>query len=155
MTNLNNDHQNNFVSFLQHNQPIPPNPHPDLEQQLLDSLEPRRNSRKRYFKSSWIIANGNNPIKGQMPKWMQGLKAYNRMSIPVKLIATGFLFTFVSFTLKTPKIALEPKDLENFLVKNWQNTLDKNNYTATEETEAYWLLPVISEPEPTLSISAQ
>ncbi len=155
MTNLNNDHQNNLVSFLRHNKPIPPNPHPNLEQQLFDSLEPRKNSQKSYFKTSWIIPNATNPIGEQVPKWIQTLRAYTRMSVPVKLITTGFLFTFVSFGLRTPQIALEPKDLENFLVRNWQNTLDNNNYTATEETEAYWLLPVISEPQPTLSISAQ
>ena len=155
MTNLNNDHHNNLVSFLQHNKPIPPNPNPNLEQQLFDSLEPQKNSRKSYFKAPWIILNTVKPIRGQVPKWMQELRSYTKISVPIKLIATGFLFTFVSFSLKTPQIALEPKDLENFLVRNWQNTLDNNNYSATEETEAYWLLPVISEPQPTLSISAQ
>ena len=155
MTNLNKDHQNNLVSFLRHNKPIPPNPHPNLEQQLFESLEPRKNSQKSYWKTSWIIPNATNPIGEQVPKWIQVLRAYTRMSVPVKLISTGFLFTFVSFGLKTPQIALEPKDLDNFLVRNWQNTLGSNNYTATEETEASWLLPVISEPQPTLSISAQ
>ena len=155
MTNLNNDHQHNLVSFLRHNKPIPPNPHPNLEQQLFDSLEPKKTRRQRNLKTSWIIPNTTNPIGEQVPKWIQVIRAYTRMSVPVKLITTGFLFTFVSFGLRTPQIALEPKDLENFLVRNWQNTLDNNNYTATGETEAYWLLPVISEPQPTLSISAQ
>lgn len=128
MTNLNNDHQNNLVSFLRHNKPLPPRANPNLEQQLFDSLEPRTGNRKSSFKATWTIKSA---------------------------IATGFFFTSVSFSLKTPQIALEPKDLENFLVGNWQNTLDNNNYTATEETEAYWLLPVISEPQPILSVSTQ
>ncbi|MGB5631857.1 MAG: hypothetical protein WBM44_00040 [Waterburya sp.] len=128
MTNFNNDHQNNLVSFLRHNTPLPPSAHVNLEQKVFDSLEPRKNSRKGYFKA---------------PRTIPGA------------IATGFLFTSLSFGLKTPQIALEPKDLENFLVGNWQNTLDSNSYTAAEETEAYWLLPVISEPQPTLSVSAQ
>lgn len=128
MSNLPPDRQNNLVSFLRHNQPIPPKPHPDLEQKLFDSLEPRANrARKRYFKTIWTIPGA---------------------------IATGFLFTSVSFGLKTPRIALEPKDLDNFLVKNWQNTL-VNSYTAIEETEAHWLLPTVYEPQPTLSVSAQ
>lgn len=126
MKNLHNDRQNNLVSFLRQNQPLPPKVHPDLEQQLFDSLEPRQNSRKSCF--TWTIHGA---------------------------IATGFLFTSVNFSLRTPRIALEPKDLENFLVKNWHNTLNNGSYTATEETEAYWLLPVTSEPQPALSVSAQ
>lgn len=78
------------------------------------------------------------------------------ISAPAKLIATGFLFTSVSFSLKTPQVALEPKDLENFLVGNWKNTLENNSYTSTKEAEAYWLLPTISEPQqPILSVSSQ
>ena len=128
MSNLPHDRQNNLVSFLRHNQPIPPQPYPDLEQKLIDSLEPRANrARKRYFKTTWTIPGA---------------------------IATGFLFTSVSFGFKTPRIALEPKDLDNFLVKNWQDTLG-NSYAAIEETESHWLLPNVYEPQPTLSVSAQ
>ena len=128
MTNLHNDRQNNLVSFLRHNQPLPPEAHPCLEQQLMDALEPRAKAKKSRFKVTWTIPSA---------------------------IATGFLFTSVSFGLKTPRVALEPKDLENFLVKNWQNTIDNNSYTVTEETEAYWLLPTVSEAQPALSLSAQ
>lgn len=128
MSNPHDDNRNNLVSFLRQNQPIPPQAHPDLERQLMESLEPRTSSNKRYSKSRWTIPSA---------------------------IATGFLFTSVSFSVKTPRIALEPKDLENFLVKNWQNTLGENSYTAIEETEAYWLLPSVTEPQPALSVSAQ
>ncbi|MEL6495265.1 MAG: hypothetical protein AAFQ41_09100 [Cyanobacteria bacterium J06623_7] len=128
MTNLPNDRQNNLVSFLRHNQPLAPDAHPHLEQQLIDALPPHAKARKLPFKVTWKIPGA---------------------------IATGFLFTSVSFGLRTPRIALEPKDLENFLVKNWQNTLNNNSYTAIEETEAYWLLPTVSEPQQTLSVSAQ
>ena len=125
MSDLRNNKRNNLVSFLRHNQPIPPIANPNLEQQLIESLEPRI-SRKRGY--TWTIPSA---------------------------IATGFLFTSVSFGLRTPRVALEPKDLENFLVRNWQNTLSHNNFTTIEETEAYWLLPTISEPQPALSVSAQ
>lgn len=125
MTNLPNDNRNNLVSFLRHNQPIPPSAQPNLEQKIMDSLEPRA-KRKRYFKTTWTIPSA---------------------------IATGFLFTSVNFGWKTPRVATEPKDLENFLVNNWQNTL--NNSTAVEETEAYWLLPTVSQSQPALSVSAQ
>lgn len=128
MSNPHDDNRNNLVSFLRQNQPIPPQAHPDLERQLMESLEPRKSSNKRYFKSGWTIPSA---------------------------IATGFLFTSVSFSVRTPRIALEPKDLENFLVKNWQNTLGENSYSAIEETEAYWLLPTVTEPQPALSVSAQ
>ncbi len=124
MTNLHNDNQNNLVSFLRHNQPIPPEAHPDLEQQLIDSLEPRQTNKRRYCKITWTIPGA---------------------------IATGFLFTSVSFTIKTPRMALEPKDLENFLVKNWHNTLSNQGYSAPGETEADWLLPNVSEAQPSLS----
>ena len=127
MTNLHNDRKNNLVSFLRHNQPLPPDAHPNLEQQLMDALPPRAKTKKLRFKAAWTIPSA---------------------------IATGFLFTSVSF-VKTPRIALEPKDLENFLVKNWQNTLNNNSHTATEDTEAYWLLPTVSESQPALSVSAQ
>lgn len=128
MSNPHDDNRNNLVSFLRQNQPIPPQAHPDLERQLMASLEPRTSSNRRYSKSRWTIPGA---------------------------IATGFLFTSVSFSVRTPRIALEPKDLENFLVKNWQNTLGENSYTAIEETEAHWLLPNVTEPQPALSVSAQ
>ena len=128
MTNLPNERQNNLVSFLRDHQPLPPAAHPDLEQRLFDSLEPRTTHRKNSFKTIWSIPSA---------------------------IATGFLFTSVSFGWKTPRIALEPKDLENFLVKNWHNTLESSDFNHSEITEAQWLLPVVVEPNPTLSVSAQ
>ena len=128
MSNLHDDNRNNLVSFLRQNQPIPPKAHPGLEQQIMDSLEPRANYSRRCFKTGWTIPGA---------------------------IATGFLFTSVSFGVRTPRVALEPKDLENFIVKNWQNTLSDNGYGTIEETEAYWLLPTVVESKPALSISAQ
>jgi len=128
MTNLHQDNQNNLVSFLRHNQPLPPNVSPHLEQQLINSLEPHPKQRKLRFKAAWTVP---------------------------RAIATGFLFTSVSFSLKTPRIALEPKDLENFLVKNWHNTLNSHSYTVTEEMEADWLLPSVVEPQPALAVSVQ
>jgi hypothetical protein len=139
MTNLHNDHKDNLVSFLRHNQPIPPVPSPNLEQRLIDSLEPQA-KKSLGFKTTKIGSRLPDQIK---------------LSMPVKLIATGFLFTSVSFGIKTPQTVLEPNDLDNFFVKNWQNTLDSKSYTAMEEPEAYWLLPTISESEPALSVSAQ
>ncbi|MEM8673969.1 MAG: hypothetical protein AAGF83_08890 [Cyanobacteria bacterium P01_G01_bin.67] len=128
MTNLNNNQQNNLVSFLRGNCPLPPDADPDLEQRLFDSLEPRTTEGKNRLKAVWTIPSA---------------------------IATGFLFTSVSFGLRTPRIAIEPKDFENFLVRNWQNTLENNGYSAIEETEAQWLLPVVTDPNSTLSVSAQ
>lgn len=138
MTNLNKDQQNNLVSFLRQNQPVPCNPRDDLEQHLIDSLEPRPQHRRLRFKVIWTI-----------PVTMT-------FRAPVKLIATGFLVTSVSFGLKTPRTALEPKDLENFLVSNWYGTVDSEKYTAMEKTEAYWLLPTASKSksQPALSVLA-
>lgn len=148
MTNLNNDHQNNLVSFLRQNKPLPPQARPNFEQELLDSLEPQIQSPRSYFHTALTIS-------GKIT-----LQAYNklsdtcpRLSLPAKLIATGFLMTSFSWSFKTPQIALEPKDLENFLVKNWQNTLE-NSYSSTAEMEAYWLLPDVVEEQPVLSVSS-
>ncbi|MEM8719319.1 MAG: hypothetical protein AAGE84_08415 [Cyanobacteria bacterium P01_G01_bin.39] len=126
MTNLHNDHQNNFASFLRDNQPLPPDAHPNFEQQLFDSLELRKTNRNKYLRVAWTIPSA---------------------------IVTSFLFTSVSLTFRTPRIALEPKDLENFIVRNWQSTLGNTGYNAIEETEAQWLLPLVADPAPTLSVS--
>lgn len=126
MSNLRNDKKNNLVSFLRHNRPHPPDAHPDLERRLLEALEPRSQQRKLRFKAAWTVPGA---------------------------IATGFLFTSISFAFKTPRLALEPKDMENFVVGNWHNTFEDNSYTAAEDTEAYWLLPTVSE-QPALSVSA-
>ncbi|MEL6438444.1 MAG: hypothetical protein AAFQ80_04175 [Cyanobacteria bacterium J06621_8] len=128
MTNLPNKPQNNLVSFLRDHQPLPPAAASDLEARIFNSLEPPTASRQNGFKVAWKIPSA---------------------------IATGFLFTSVSLGWRTPQIALEPKDLENFLVGNWQNTLQNNDFTASEVTEAQWLLPAVVEPQPTLSVSAQ
>jgi len=128
MTNLHPDRQNNLVSFLRHNQPVPPEASPQLEQQLFASLEPHPKPRRLRFKIAWIPG----------------------------AIATGFVFTSISFGFRTPRIALEPKDLEKFLVKNWHNTVGHNSYTTTENMAADWLLPNSSESQqPTLAIYAQ
>ena len=126
MTNLHNDHQNNFVGFLRDNQPLPPDAHPNFEQQLFDSLELRKTNRNKYLRIAWTIPSA---------------------------IITSFLFTSVSIALRPPRIALEPKDLENFLVGNWQSTLENTGYNAIEETEAQWLLPLVAEPGSTVSVS--
>ncbi|PSB10696.1 hypothetical protein C7B62_08345 [Pleurocapsa sp. CCALA 161] len=136
MTNLHKDQQNNLVSFLRHNQPVPSNPRADLEQDLIDSLEPHPQHRRLSFKVIWTI-----PVT-------------ITLRVPVKLIATGFLVTSVSLGVKTPRTALEPKDLENFLVSNWYGTVDSDKYTANEKTEAYWLLPTASKSQPALSVLA-
>lgn len=127
MTNL---HKNNFVSFLRHNQPLPPDASPQLEQQLIDTLEPQAKQYKIRFKAAWTVPGA---------------------------IATGFLFTSVSFSLKTPRIALEPKDVDNFLVKNWHNTLGNNSYSysATEDMPADWLLPNTADLQPALATSVR
>ena len=138
MTNLPNDNQHNLISFLNHNKPTPPEAHKDLEKVIMNSLEPQisqRNFNYRVLIKSITKAISNSAL--------------------VRLAATSFLFTSVSFCLKTPRIAIEPKDLENFLVKNWHDTLQTNSYTTVEKTEAYWLLPIITESAPSLSVSAQ
>lgn len=126
MTNLHNDHRNNFASFLRDNQPLAPDAQPNFEQQLFDSLELRKTNRNKYLRVAWTIKSA---------------------------IVTSFLFTSLSITLRTPRIALEPKDLENFIVRNWQSTLGNTGYNAIEETEAQWLLPLVADPTPTVSVS--
>ena len=127
MSNLHDNNHNNLVNFLRQNQPGAPDAHQDLEQRIFDSLEPRTHKTKKLY-----------------------LK--NLCSIP-SAIATGILFTSIGL-IKTPRVAIEPKDLDNFLVKNWQSTFDTPTYTTAEETEAYWLLLTPPPSKPALS-SAQ
>lgn len=128
MTNLNNDKHQNIVSFLRQNRPIPPHAKPDLEQRIMDSIQPRSNrEQKLCVKYTWTIP---------------------------KVIATGFLLTSVNFGIRTPRIAVEPKDLENFLVNNWNDILDHDHHAAAGEAETYWLLPAVHEPPQALSVSA-
>ena len=129
MTNSHKNNQNNLVFFLRQNKPIPPQAYPDLEQTIIDSLEPRKLKERKYYKTvTWTIPSA---------------------------IATGFLFTTVSFTVRTPRIAIEPNDLENFLVNNWHDTLNAQYSNTTNSSEASWLLPTLSESKQALSLSSQ
>ena len=129
MTNSHNRDKTNFVAFLRQNQPIPPQACLDLEQQIIDSLEPRKFRERRCYKTvTWTIPSA---------------------------IATGFLFTTVSFGVRTPRVAIEPQDLENFLVNNWQDTFYTYNASAIDNHEADWLLPNVSKSERALSVSAK
>ena len=129
MTNSHKNNQNNLVFFLRQNKPIPPQAYPDLEQTIIDSLEPRKLKERKYYKTvTWTIPSA---------------------------IATGFLFTTVSFTVRTPRIAIEPNDLENFLVNNWHDTLNAQSSNTTNSSEASWLLPTLSESKQALSLSSQ
>ena len=136
MTNLPNNERQDFLSFLQQNQPIPPQASANLEQNIVDALEVRSSDHHQFWKSMQIL--------------MKAIALHN----PLKFITTGFLFICFSFNFKTPRIAIEPKDLENFLVKNWQDTLHKNSFGAIEEAEAHLLLPATTETQSALSISA-
>ena len=127
MTNLNDNNHNNLISFLRQNQPIAPDADLDLEQQIFDSLEPRTDKPKKFYLKIWTIPSA---------------------------IATGFLFTSIGLGFRTPRIASEPKDIENFLIKNWHSTLNTQTYNTAEETEAYWLLLTTPPSQPALS-SAQ
>ena len=129
MNNSHNDNKNNLVSFLRHNQPSPPQASSDLEQRIINSLESRKFKDSRYYKTVTL-------------------------TIPSAL-ATGFLFATVSLGVRTPRLAIEPQDLENFIVNNWQDTLNANNAAFINDSEIDWFLPEVSEPEPTLSISAK
>ena len=93
----------------------------------MESLEPRRaRERKRSRTVTWTLPSA---------------------------IATGFLFTTVSFGVRTPRIAVEPQDIENFLVNNWRNTLSEQDTLVLDDNAAYWLLPTVSEAQPTVSLS--
>ena len=130
MTNLHDRDRINLATFLRDNKPIPPQARSGLERQIIDSLEPRKFRDRKYYKTVTC-------------------------TIP-SAIATGFLFTTVSFGVRTPRVAIEPQDLENFLVNNWQNTFDTyNNASVTSNSEVDWLLPTVSESEPALSVSAK
>lgn len=144
MTNLHNDKQPNFVTFLRDNCPSPNPPHPDLEQRIIDSLDSSDNQkqlsehRSLWYHSRTVARNPRLAIAG---------------STSAKLIATGFLFTSVSFGFKIPRVAIEPQELENFLVKNWQDSLDSYTYSNVEYMEADWLIPE-AEGKKALSVSA-
>ncbi len=137
MTNLRRDNQNDFVGFIRHNQPNPSPACGDLEDRIMDALEPRTPPKRRYINSLTI------------PHAM----AITRR-VPTKLLATGMLFTTVSFGVRTPRLAIEPHDLENFMVNSWHDTLNETNYIATEGNEAYWLLPTVTESPQALSVAA-
>ena len=130
MTNSHNrNNLNNLVSFLRCNQPVPPQAYPELEQRIYESLEPRKFRDKRHCKTlTWTIPSA---------------------------IATGFLFTTFSMGVRTPRIAIEPKDLENFLVNNWQDTFEAYNVSDVGKNEADWLLPTVSESSQVLSVSTK
>lgn len=130
MTNShNNNNQDNLISFLRCNQPIPPQACGSLEQNIYDSLEPRKFRDRKYCRTVTL-------------------------TIP-SAIATGFLFTTFSLGIRTPRIAIEPQDLENFLVNNWQDTFDTYNFSGVDKNEADWLLPTVSESQQALSVSAK
>lgn len=138
MSNIPNDNQHNFIDFIGHHKPIPPEACKDLEQVLMDSLKPQEHHRNfNYKKLTKIFA--------------QAIFS----NYPLKLAVTSFLFTSFSLCFKTPRIAIEPKDLESFLVKNWHDTLHQSSYTTVEETEAYWLIPATINSNSSLSVSAQ
>ena len=46
-----------------------------------------------------------------------------------------------------------PQDIENFLVNNWRNTLSEQDTLVLDDNAAYWLLPTVSEAQPTVSLS--
>ena len=129
MTNSHNRDKINLVAFLRQNQPIPPQACSSLEQQIINSLEPRKFRDRKCYKTVTC-------------------------TIP-SAIATGFLFTTVSFGVRTPRVAIEPQDLENFLVNNWQDTFYTYNPSAIGNNEADWLLPNVSKSERALSVSAK
>ena len=133
----NNNNRQNLVNFLRENQPIIPQASPYLEQNIIDALEPHSTRKHRHY----------------LELTQSCLKAI-ASNTPTRFIATGYIFTCVSFGFRTPRIAIEPKDLENFLVNNWQDTLNKRNTDIAEEAEAYLLLPTMAETQPTLSVSA-
>lgn len=125
----NQDNHNNLISFLRCNQPVPPCPDSDLEQRIMNSLEPRTIRDCKLYKTlTWTVPSA---------------------------IATGFLFTTVSFGVRTPRIAIEPSDIENFLVNNWQDTLSTHSTTFASEDSPDWLLPEVTESQQALSVSAQ
>ncbi len=130
MTNLRNDNQKNFVNFLRENRPVPPHPQSDLEQQLIESIEAQSTQEpRRHYKFIWTIPNA---------------------------IVTGVLFTSVSLSWKTPRIAIEPNDLEIFLVNNWNYTLNNHpDYTVLDESETGWVLSTVYETQQTLSLSTR
>jgi hypothetical protein len=129
MTKPHQNQQNNLVSFLRHNQPVPPPAYPNLEERIIDSLEPRKPRERKHYKTvTWTIPSA---------------------------IATGFLVTTVSLGVRTPRVAIEPHDLENFLVNNWHDTLTAQQDITIDSNEVDWLLPSMTEPKPALSVSAQ
>ena len=129
MTNSHNRDKINLVAFLRQNQPIPPQACLGLEERIIDSLEPRKfRERKCYKTITWTIPSA---------------------------LATSFLFTTVSFGVRTPRVAIEPQDLENFLVNNWEDTFYTYNANAIDNNEADWLLPEVTKPDRALSVSAK
>ena len=136
MTKLHPDSQNNFVSFIRQNKPVPPQASLDLEHKIMQSLEPQISREQKPYLNTKAISG-----------------AITR-SIPTRLLATGFLFTTVSFGVRTPRVAIEPKDLENFLVSSWQDTVSSDMNVDPEKNSAYWLLPSVSESTQALSVSA-
>ncbi len=129
MTKLPDREQQNLVNFLRENRPITPNCQCNLEQKLMDSIgsQPRRNNK-----------HGSNLI------W----------TIPSAL-ATGFLFTSVGLSLKTPQVVIKASELDNFLVNSWNDTIDHSNFAVWNEEDTYLLFSTVQQPKTTVSASVK
>ncbi len=129
MTKLPDREQQNLVNFLRENRPIPPHCECNLEQKLMDSIG--KQSRKNSKYSSNLI-------------W----------TIP-GAIATGFLFTSVGLSLKTPQVVIKASELDRFLVNSWNDTIESGNFAILNEQDTEWLFTTVQQPETALSISAK
>ena len=129
MTKLPDREQQNLVNFLRENRPITPNSQCNLEQRLMDSIgeQPRKHSK---YGSSLI--------------W----------TIP-SAIATGFLFTSVGLSWKTPQVVIEASELDQFLVNSWNDAVDSDNFTILNGKDTEWLFTTEQKPEKTLSLSTK
>lgn len=132
MSNLPNKDQKNLVNFLRENCPTPPSSQVNLEEQIMESIarQPQRGS-KSTSNLIWTIPSA---------------------------IATGFFFTSVSLGFKTPQVAIEAGELNNFLINSWNDTIDSGNYAVVNEEDNYWLLTTQepqTESQQVLSLSAK
>ena len=128
MNKLPHDDHRDLVSFLKQNCPVAPSAECNLEQRLMDSIahQPQQR-RQRSWRIIWTIPSA---------------------------IATGVLFTALGMGFRSPQIAIESEELENFIVNSWNETIDRNSYTFSNEAENYWSLLENTETQATLSLSA-
>jgi hypothetical protein len=110
------DHDQPLVTFLQKNRPLPPPANPEREQQLMKLIQ--RNSvvsrqKPTYWSFYWLFPSA--------------------IAVSLVLVWGGYRL----FTPPQPQVAVDPVELEAFMVSSWNGTFESSSKNGPE---ADWLL---------------